>query len=291
MIRKIFLPDILTALIIILFSSNNLLAYRASYMAKVSELFREANRRNDLIMLTSQPDSPHGAAVNSLKTQDIYLNFVKGQKPGREIVPEKYLNLADFEKLKKQVPQKIGIRNHADFAYLFAGMGEGNVFGVVGYVYDVFTLKGNQCSVPHGHDEHCEGEEIYGVIIGFNSSVASRLRTGKHGLSDSVIAKTVIAEINPAHIDSGTVKWNFELLNGIIGSPVKIHGQLIYDNVDASLSGYSNMEMPHNLPGRNIFWELSPVTEFYICKSSVPPTVFSEEWQALEDIYYEKDKQ
>src|SRR6266852_4227338 len=103
------------------------------------------------------PSHPTGCSNAQQPRYDPYLNFLKNQQPARDLPPDRVLGLGDFVNLEDKIPAGIGRSNHADFADVLAnidGIGEGNIYAVVGYLY--FTEDTAVTSHHRGETSNCQ---------------------------------------------------------------------------------------------------------------------------------------
>jgi hypothetical protein len=120
-----------------------------------------ADRAHDLAKQAAKQKAVTGCSPGSLTAQtchtqfptgctdsahkyDAYLNFLKNQVQGPALDSTALLNGNDFQSLEGRIPKGLGSSNHAKSAAALAGLGEGNIFTVIAYLYFVEdTSKGS----------------------------------------------------------------------------------------------------------------------------------------------------
>src|SRR5713101_3107883 len=212
--------------------------------------------------------SPSGA-------YDPYLNYLKNQliPPPTAAAPPTLLTQADIHNLDQVIPPQLGghSNNHAQFKDVLAQNGEGKVFSLIGYLYYA-KFSGAESSNCELAKDDAEGTNVdFHIYIGFDSALASKLRS-KQPLSPeekkSITQTSIIVEMTPhyrAAFEEGV--WTLDALTRVLGSQVRVTGQLMADS-------------EHNVSGQNCalgltpacwrasIWELHPVTGFQVCKES-----------------------
>jgi hypothetical protein len=206
---------------------------------------------------------------------DAYLNFLKNQliPPPAATASLQSLSQADFRSLDHNTPQQVGghSNNHAQFKDQLAQLGEGKVFGMVGYLYYA-KLSGAESSNCELAADDAEGTNVdYHIYIGFDPALAGKLRS-KQALSPeekkAITQTSIIVEMTP-HYRSAYEEgvWTLDALKQVVGSQVRVAGQLMADS-------------EHNVAGQNCalgltpacwrasVWELHPVTGFQVCKDN-----------------------
>jgi hypothetical protein len=208
---------------------------------------------------------------------DAYLNLLKNQliPPPTDVTGISFLTRQDFQNLDHNTPPGLGRNNHADFKDQLAQLGEGQVFGIVGYLY--YAIKtGAESSNCELASTDAEGTNVdYHIGVGFDApdpAVAQLLRAGKQPSRDqsrSLKQNSVIVEMTPHYrFLYGGPGWTIDSLQKALGRPVRVVGQLVNDS-------------EHNLAGQNCAlaataaqklscwrastWELHPVTRFEVC--------------------------
>jgi hypothetical protein len=199
---------------------------------------------------------------------DGYLNFLKNKEPARNLTPVKFFtSAADYQGLDSQTPKELAPSNHFDLKDDLAKLGEGQEYGVVGYLYYVKQegAESSNCELtaPDDTDFH--------IGIGFDKNVAaSVLSPSKETAADKLAVKetAVVVEMTPQYRGDLAPEWTIEALKKVLGKQVRVVGQLMADN-------------EHNVPKDNCglagheascwrasIWELHPVTSFQWCNAA-----------------------
>ena len=250
--------------------------------------------QNVTTLADCHPGKPTGCSNAASPRYDAYLNFLKNQEPARDIAPSRVLGVNDLISLEDQIPAGIGRSNHAQFADQLAdrgnGVGEGNIYAVVGYLYFVE----NTAITSHHRGETCNcqlrGNSTfdYHLGIGFDATLAQEIRTAPpvHDPRNPVLPEqsSVVAEMTP---HTRAVKWTVARLNGQLGKQVKVIGQLTLDNVHVnSNDDCAFLDEPGGSCWRASAWEIHPVTQFFVCKAGKTCSATSpdSDWVRLEDL-------
>lgn len=219
--------------------------------------------------------SRYNAGCSTSGGFDAELNFLKNKliAPTPATASLQYLAPADIQNLDRNTPQGLGgpKKNHADFKDQLAQLGEGKVFGLIGFLYSVKPegAESSNCELTSSDPE--DSNDDYHIYIGFDPAIAAKLRS-KQALSPDekkALTKTsVIVEMTPHErfaYESGV--WTVEALQLAVGKQVRVTGQLMADS-------------EHNVSGQNCalgltpncwrasIWELHPVTGFQVCKEA-----------------------
>ena len=95
--------------------------------------------------------------TDSAHKYDAYLNFLKNQVIGPGLPSTAVLKQMDFQSLESKIPKGLGSANHAKSATALAGLGEGNIFTVIAYLYFVEdTGKGAGGKPSVGETTNCK---------------------------------------------------------------------------------------------------------------------------------------
>jgi hypothetical protein len=242
------------------------------------------------------PGKPTGCSHAANPRYDPYLNFLKNQAPARDLAPARILELSDFTSIEDSIPAELSQPHHqhsqfADqLAALSGGIGEGNIYSTIGYLYFVE----NTATTSHHRGETCNCQLRSGnsfdfhLGIGFDPDLAAEIRSSPtaHDSRNPGLAEqtSVVAEMTPHTRDP---KWTVARLNRQRGKRVKVVGQLMLDN--AHLSGKDDCafsEEPEGGCWRASAWEIHPVTQFFVCKAgrTCSATSADSDWVRLEDI-------
>jgi len=198
---------------------------------------------------------------------DGYLNFLKNQEPARSSTPAKVLTSAtDYQDLDRRTPSDLAKSNHFDLKDDLAKLGEGQEYGVIGYLYYVKQegAESSNCELtsPDDTDFH--------IGIGFDKSVAASVSTpSKETAADKLAVKetAVVVEMTPQYRADFAPQWTIETLKKILGKQVRVVGQLMADNEHNNTK--DNCGLPGHGPAcwRASIWELHPVTSFQYCNA------------------------
>ena len=225
---------------------------------------------------------------------DVSLNLLKNVLTPAS-TPVSYLTRQDYANLDAHIPAGLTSTNHGQFEDQLKQMGEGNVYGLIGYLYysQHTTAESSNCDLtgPPGDPEYANVD--YHIGIGFDPTVAQSLQGGAPSAAAEAAAtlakrkpkpkptpgggnsfltlqqNSVIVEMTPHYrfqFEPGT--WTYDNLQKVTGKQVMVVGQLIIDN-------------EHNLPSQNCatattaaqkqtcwrasVWELHPVMRFQVC--------------------------
>jgi hypothetical protein len=267
---------------------------RAHELASQASSEVTADCQNATTLADCHPGKPTGCSNAAHPRYDAYLNFLKNQQPGRDTAPNRVIDITDLISVEDRIPSGISGSNHAHFADQLAdlgnGLGEGNIYAVVGYLYFVE----NTAITSHHRGETCNcqlrGNSTfdYHLGIGFDKTLAQEISTTPpvHDPKNPGPAEqsSVVAEMTPHTRDA---KWTVARLNRQRGKQVKVVGQLILDNVHAnSNDDCAFSDEPEGSCWRATAWEIHPVMQFFVCKvgktcsGGSPDT----DWARLEDL-------
>jgi len=224
---------------------------------------------------------------------DAYLNFLKNQHPARDLPPDRVLDLRDVIHLEEMIPAGMGRTNHADFAAGLAnidGVGEGNIYAVVGYLY--FVEDTAVTSHHRGETTNCQLQANstfdFHLGIGFDPVLAAQIRRNppphdprNPGPPEQT---SMVAEMTPHTRDS---RWTVARLNRQRGKQVKVIGQLLLDNPHANTrEDCAFLGDPPQTCWRATIWEIHPVTQFFVCNTGRTCTATSpdSDWTRLENM-------
>src|SRR5690242_17527958 len=114
---------------------------------------------NNLTLQQCHDQFPDGCSAAAKPNYDAYLDFLKDQDPDPSLASTKNLAAADFQNLEAKLPQlsskaakgkkgqALNASNHAAFASQLAGLGEGNIYTVIAYLY--FAQDTSKASAGH----------------------------------------------------------------------------------------------------------------------------------------------
>ncbi len=251
---------------------TSLCADRAHDLAKQAAKQKAVTGCNpaSLTAQTCHTQFPTGC-TDSAHKYDAYLNFLKNQVPGLASASTALLNGNDFQSLEGKIPKGLGSSNHAKSASALAGLGEGNIFTVIAYLYFVEdTSKGANGTPSVGETTNCKlqlpDSYDFHIGLGFDAALAQQILKTKQqpifGKPVEMDKTSVVAEMTP---HTRGPKWTFARVHSLQGQQVKVVGQLMIDNV------HLNVKDDCSFPGamascwRSTVWEVHPVTQFYVC--------------------------
>lgn len=222
-----------------------------------------------------------GCSDSDHPNYDAYLNLVKNQLPDPALSPVKVLGESDVAALDAGLPSTLHRGNHALHADELVQMGEGNIYGLTGYLYVVEPsgAESSNCELTGPDDVD------YHIVIGFDPGVAQNLASGAHLTKKqkaALKAQGVVVEMTPQSRAQFHPAWDDTLVGNYLGRQVKVVGQLMVDNEhrvpkdDCALPGHKATCW------RKSVWELHPVTQFYVCTAD-SCTPGSSHWVKLED--------
>lgn len=219
---------------------------------------------------------PTGCSLSG--SYDAYLNLLKNQLLPPNSKPAGYLGVAEFSDLEKRTPQSIGRQNHATVADGLSQLGEGRVFGVIGFLYEIKAGGRESANCQLFGDENLS----YHFKIGFSSEIASKLGENQ-SVDRKVLEQTsIVAQITPRSRSAYHPEWTLEALRKLVGRQVKITGQLLFNNTHGTPRddcGLSNADL--RTCWRASAWELTPVTQVLQCQSGLNCSANSDAWVEL----------
>ena len=241
------------------------------------------------------PGFPTGCTHAQHPRYDAYLNFLKNQQPARDLPSDRVFEMSDFVSLEEKIPSGMGKANHAQFANQLAelgnGLGEGNIYAVVGFLY--FVEDTAVTSHHRGETCNCQlraaGTFDFHLGIGFDAAAAQHIRQNppQHDLKNPGVAEqtSIVVEMTPHTRDP---KWTVARLNRQRGKQVKVVGQLMLDNGHVNPTDDCAFLEEDTNPScwRASAWEIHPVTQFFVCKTGSTCTASSpdSDWTRLESL-------
>jgi hypothetical protein len=239
---------------------------------------------------------PTGCTLSATGDYDTYLNLLKNQiRFPASPSPVMFLSSKEeFQDLDQQVlnlPQKLTSRNHVKLKEALDGMGEHQLRGTVGFLYSVKVEKGGSGETSNCKLKDDEEEVDFHLGIGFDPDLAARLRAAvashkKPTPSDrrEMRQNNIIVEMTPHYRFAFRPGWTADALTPLLGRQVKVVGQLLADNEHNIRS--QNCALPDATEDcwRASLWELHPVTQFQVCKSSNSCDLNSNDWEDLETL-------
>ena len=234
------------------------------------------------------PDGCTIVSGNHAPHYDAYLDFLKNQLPTAAATPVGTLTQADISSKEKQIPSGITQFNHAHFADTLAGLGEGNIYTIVGYLY--YDEKGSKetCNCKLTGTANID---IH-IGLGFDENMAKQIAAGTVTATSAVgqpstpaERSSMVVEMTPHYRANVHPNWDEGRLGQAIGKEVKVTGQLLLDNDHLNSKedcGFKNANTTSCW--RMSVWELHPATAFYVCKKGYGCGDNPDEWEALDNI-------
>ena len=215
---------------------------------------------------------------------DPALNLLKNTlipPPGPE--PVKYLTRDDFSALDKGLPSGLTAHNHADYKDDLAKMGEGQIYGIVGYLYysQHTSAESTNCQLvgPTGEanpDDNYSNVDFH-IGIGFAPPPA---KSDKNQLQQN----SVIVEMTPySRFLYENEVWTLDNLQKAQSKLVRVTGQLMVDsehNVPTQNCALATTADQRSKCWRASVWELHPVVRFQVCPTTAC-TSESRDWVDL----------
>ncbi|HKW63271.1 MAG TPA: hypothetical protein VJN89_12050 [Candidatus Acidoferrum sp.] len=246
---------------------------------------------NNLTLQQCHDQFPDGCSAATHPNYDAYLDFLKDQDPDPGLASTKNLAAADFKSLEAKLPQlssksgkgkakksqPLNASNHATFANQLAGLGEGNIYTVIAYLY--FAQDTSKASPGHtstGETCNCRladpADFDYHIGLGFDAKLAAQARS-QHPKEGSALFSqlqkgSVVAEMTPYPRHTRHANWTFARVSSHQGEQVKVVGQLMVDNYH--FKAVDDCALPGAATGcwRSTIWEMHPLTKFYVCNVS-----------------------
>jgi hypothetical protein len=223
---------------------------------------------------------------------DAYLNLLKNQliPPPRDVAGIQFLTRKDFQRLDSATPKELGGRNHANFKDQLGQLGEGQVFGIVGYLFYAIKTgaESSNCELASTDEE---GSSVdYHIGVGFDPpdpATAQLLRAHKKltpAQTRALQQNSVIVEMTPHYrFLYGGPGWTIQSLQAALGKPVRVVGELINDsehNLGAQNCAVATTAEEKLSCWRATTWELHPVIRFEVCRQDACDQS-STEWAQL----------
>jgi len=209
---------------------------------------------------------------------DADLNFLKNQLiPPTPVTSAqvKFLGPQDYQNLEANLPDGLSRGNHGDFKDALSALGEGQSFGLIGFLYYAKPsgVESSNCQLPDSDPP--EGSNVdYHIGIGFDPNLAQQVssfpdtNTVPKALLKTLEQHSVIVEMTPHsrfNFEAGI--WTIENVRKAVGQQVRVVGQLVVDNEhfspsqDCAKGGAASC-------WRLSVWELHPVTQFQVCNAA-----------------------
>ena len=191
----------------------------------------------------------------------------------------KFLGPQDYQNLEANLPDGLSRGNHGDFKDALSALGEGQSFGLIGFLYYAKPsgVESSNCQLPDSDPP--EGSNVdYHIGIGFDSSLAQQVSgfpdtdTVPKALLKTLEQNSVIVEMTPhSRFNFEPGIWTIENVRKAVGQQVRVVGQLLVDNEHFSSSqdcAKASAAKDQRSCWRLSVWELHPVTQFQVCNAA-----------------------
>jgi hypothetical protein len=213
---------------------------------------------------------PTGCTKNG-SAYDPFLNELKNQVTWgamntASIQPKEVITTIDrLNQLELQI-QKIGLEkgNHAAVSDKLKDIGEGSVFGVVGYLYAVEPEGAESSNCQLAKDPPDYQDVDYHIFIGFDPAVGKKLQEG-HAITSAEKHQSMVVEMTPHYREAFHTEWSVKALKDVIGQQVRVLGQLMVDNEHFVPGQDCGIDPSKEKCWRASVWELHPVVDFRVC--------------------------
>lgn len=216
---------------------------------------------------------------------DPYLNLLKNQldPPAPTAAFRYFTGINDYYDLETKTPPGLGKGAHLDFKKQMDALGEGQTFGVIGYLFYASQTGAESSNCQLTGDDDVD----YHLGIGFDPALAQKAKTPRRltpAEARRLKQTSVIVEITPHYRAYKQPNWTLEAVKSAVGMQVRVMGQLMFDSEHDNPSqncAFSNAD--RQKCWRASAWELHPVTRFEIC-SPGNCTETSGQWTELEQL-------
>ena len=223
---------------------------------------------------------PTGCTISG-SAYDPYLNLMKNQVSWSSMDPQQvFTSLSQVQQLEAKLPA-IGInqKNHGDKFSQLQALGEGSIFGVAGFLYDV-VAEGKESSNCQVDKDPPDFQNVdFHIFVGFDPAVAQKIRSHKP-VSPAQMHQSMIVEMTPHYRDAFHPEWTVDAVKAVKGQQVKVLGQLMVDNEHYVSGQDCGLDPSKTACWRASVWELHPVTDFQVCESG-NCTATSTGWKPL----------
>jgi hypothetical protein len=215
--------------------------------------------------LACHSEYPTGCNANG--KYDAYLNTFNNQVEWNDSQLQGWLTTPDeIAQLENKLPVGLGKTNHGDNLDQLRVLGEGKIYGVVGYLYGVKAegKESSNCQLDAGEDNENVDFHIY---IGFDPVIAAKIRHKTTTPTDrtQINPQSMIVEMTPHYRARSHPEWSLNALRNEVGKRVRITGQLMVDNEHYVKSQDCGHKDHTAACWRVTVWELHPVTRFEYC--------------------------
>jgi hypothetical protein len=166
--------------------------------------------------------------------------------------------------------QKTGLnqKNHGDatISGKLTDLGEGSIYGVVGYLYAVEPEGAESSNCQLAKDPPDFQDVDYHIFIGFDPAVAEKLRSGK-AITSAEKHQSMVVEMTPHYRDAFHQEWTVPAVKEVLGQQVKVLGQLMVDNEHFVAGQDCGVDPTNARCWRASVWELHPVIDFTACQA------------------------
>jgi len=210
---------------------------------------------------------PTGCNVNG--KYDAYLNLFKNQVQWTSSQPQKWFTtLDDFIQLENSIPPGLGKNNHSSYLDQLQTLGEGKIFGAIGYLYGVKAEGKESCNCQLDPGDDNENVDFH-IYLGFDPDIASKIRSKTLSPTDKaeVNPRSVIVEMTPHYRGRYHPEWSLDAVRNQLGKQVRVTGQLMVDNEHYVKSQDCGRKDHTDSCWRATVWELHPVTQFELCQT------------------------
>lgn len=212
--------------------------------------------------------SEYPTGCNASGKYDAYLNLFKNQVEWVDSRPQQWFTTLDeVLQLENDIPSGLGKSNHSSYLQQLKSLGEGKVFGAIGYLYSVKAegKESSNCQLDSGEDNENVDFHIY---LGFDQAVASRIENGTTTPADKteINPKSVIVEMTPHYRGRFHPEWTLDAIQNQLGKQIRVTGQLMVDNEHYVKSQDCGRKDHTASCWRATVWELHPITDFEVCQ-------------------------
>jgi hypothetical protein len=180
--------------------------------------------------------------------------------------------------------QKIGLnqKNHGDatISGKLTALGEGSIYGVVGYLYAVEPEGAESSNCQLAKDPPDFQDVDYHIFIGFDPAVAEKLRSGK-AITSAEKHQSMVVEMTPHYRDAFHQEWTVPAVKEVLGQQVKVLGQLMVDNEHFVAGQDCGVDPTNARCWRASVWELHPVIDFTSCQAGTCSATSSAGWTPI----------
>lgn len=211
---------------------------------------------------------------------DAYLNLLKNQDtppPPPSNAVRFLTSLQDFQALEAATPADLSRSNHSQFKDQLAKLGEGQVYGVIGYLY-----YAKQSGKESSNCELADPEAVdYHIGIGFDPNLAPKGKLTGAELKN-LEQNSVIVEMTPHYRFNYHPNWDIQTVQSAAGKKVRVIGQLMIDSEHNNATQNCGFKAANRATcWRATSWELHPVMQFQVCGSG-ECTATSGDWVELD---------